>query len=77
MLPYLTLLQVGFAVPPLSPKVRWALTPPFRPYRARFAAHEAVCFLLHCPSPIPREMDAWPLASTLLYGARTFLPREP
>ena len=30
--PYLTLLQVGFAVPLLSPEARWALTPPFRPY---------------------------------------------
>jgi len=29
---YLTLLPVGLAVPPLLPKVRWALTPPFHPY---------------------------------------------
>jgi len=30
--PFLVLLQVGFAVPPMSPPTRWALTPPFHPY---------------------------------------------
>lgn len=34
----------------------------------------AVSFLLHCPSQVPHETSAWPLASILLYGARTFLP---
>ncbi len=33
MLPYLVLLQEGFAVPCVSPRKRWALTPPFHPYR--------------------------------------------
>ena len=28
---YLALLHAGFAVPPLSPAERWALTPPFHP----------------------------------------------
>ena len=32
-LPYLVLLQEGFAVPSVSPRKRWALTPPFHPYR--------------------------------------------
>src|SRR5690606_6583386 len=31
--PYLALLQVGFSMPPPSPGARWALTPPFHPYR--------------------------------------------
>ena len=30
--PYSVLLPVGFAVPPLLPGARWALTPPFHPY---------------------------------------------
>lgn len=32
-LPYVALLRVGFAVPLSLPKARWALTPPFHPYR--------------------------------------------
>jgi hypothetical protein len=32
---YLVLLQVGFAVPPVSPRARCALTAPFHPYRKR------------------------------------------
>ena len=32
--PYLVLLPVGFAVPLPLPVARWALTPPFHPYRA-------------------------------------------
>ena len=76
--PGLVLLRVGFAVPPPSPEGRCALTAPFHPYRP--LARPAVCFLLHCPSS---HLD-WPLASTLPYGARTFLdgnlaapPRPP
>lgn len=30
---YLALLRLGFTVPPLLPVARWALTPPFHPYR--------------------------------------------
>ena len=33
--PYSVLLPVGFTVPLLLPVARWALTPPFHPYRAR------------------------------------------
>src|SRR3984893_7215685 len=33
LLPYLALLQVGFAVPSLLPSPRCALTAPFHPYR--------------------------------------------
>ena len=63
----LALLPVGFARPPhhcdagaLLPHL-FTLTSPQR--------GEAVCFLLHFPSGHP----AWPLASTVLCGVRTFL----
>jgi len=65
------LLQVGFAVPPSSPRERCALTAPFHPYRCLSAT--AVYFLLHCPSSHPD----WPLASSLPCGARTFLDGRP
>ena len=29
---YLVLLHVGFSVPAVFPRLRWALTPPFHPY---------------------------------------------
>jgi len=35
-LPYLVLLQMGFAVPSVLPRPRWALTSPFHPYRPGF-----------------------------------------
>ena len=37
--------------------------------RAGGPAYEAVCFLWHCPA----DHSGWPLATTLPYGARTFL----
>lgn len=51
---------------PLS--ARWALTPPFHPYLSP-CGPSAVSSLLHCLS----ARAAWPLASTLSCGARTFL----
>src|SRR5882757_9312137 len=52
-----------------SPR-RWcALTAPFHPCRRPRAVAWAVYFLLHSPSGLP----AWPLASTLSFGVRTFL----
>ncbi len=47
---------------------RWSLTPPFHPYRPLGAGG---MFLWHCPSGHP----AWPLASTVPCGVRTFLER--
>ena len=52
---YLALLQPGFTLPRLLPDVRWALTPPFHPYRPDL--RPAVYFLWHFPSPATRE---WP-----------------
>lgn len=48
--PYLALLLVGLAVPPMLPGARWAFTPPFHrdPRQAR-----AVCFLWRFPSGFP------------------------
>lgn len=35
--PYLVLLQVMLTLPSVSPQMRWALTPPFHPYRLSVA----------------------------------------
>jgi len=61
-----TLLQVGFALPPLSPGARWSLTPPFHPYRCKAPA---VCSLWHFPA----DHSGSALPTTLPCGARTFL----
>jgi hypothetical protein len=69
LLPYLALLQVGFAMPPLLPGARCALTAPFHPCRRPVTGAWAVCFLLHFPWA--RAPQALP--GTLSAGARTFL----
>lgn len=48
--PYLALLPMGFSVPRRLLAGRWALTPPFHPYRRARWRTAAVCFLWHCPS---------------------------
>src|SRR5712691_10725589 len=70
LLPYLVLLRRGFAMP--SPLTRDAV----RSYRTVSPLPprpcdrgSAVCFLLHFPS----RCRAWPLASLLPVGVRTFL----
>ena len=75
--PYLVLLPVGFAVPPLLPAARCALTAPFHPYciarrlppGAAKANNKAVCFLLHFPWVTPAGRYPAPC----FRGARTFL----
>ena len=55
--PYSVLLPVWFAMPPLLPGTRWALTPPFHPCRtATRRRRQAVCFLWHFPWGRPRRM---------------------
>jgi len=73
--PYLALLRRGFAVP--SPLARDAVRSyrtvsplPPRHFACAQCRRPAVCFLLHCPS----RRRAWPLASLLPVGVRTFLP---
>ena len=51
--PYSVLLPAGFAVPPLLPGARCALTAPFHPCLG--ASPAAVCFLWHCPWGCPRR----------------------
>jgi len=69
-LPYLALLQVGFAVPSVLPRPRCALTAPFHPCQHLLRGTSAVCSLLHFPWA--RAPQALP--GTLSTGARTFLP---
>ena len=75
--PYLVLLRVGFTESRCHHRDWCALTAPFHPYQARYTAvspvpcmNLAVCFLWHFPWGHPH----WTLSSTLLCGARTFLP---
>ena len=70
--PYSVLLRAGLAMPRLSPGARCALTAPFHPYLSP-EGPSAVYFLWRFPSGYP----AWPLASALPCGARTFLRPEP
>jgi hypothetical protein len=80
--PYSALLPVGFAMPPLLPRARWALAPPFHPCRGRgfpLPWRSALCGTFpgpwapsanrQCPLPAGR----WP--APYLRGARTFLQR--
>src|SRR5688572_19158717 len=64
---YLTLLQLGFAMPPTLPWMRWALTPPFHPYLRNSAGglFSVALSVTHC---VPRRYLA-----ALPNGARTFL----
>jgi len=65
---YLVLQAVGFALPPLLPATRCALTAPFQPYLCP-EGPSAVCFLRHFPAGHPGR----PLAATAPCPARTFL----
>jgi hypothetical protein len=62
----LALLPVGDAWPVVSPR------PPVRPYRTVSPSPTRVGNALLC-CPVPPDHSAWLLASTALYGARTFL----
>ena len=68
-LPYSTLLRMGFARPAGSPDGRWALTPPFHPYRGR---PRRFAFLRHFPWVRTRRN----FSCILPCRARTFLPRS-
>ena len=63
---YSALLQLGFAVPSVLPRTRWALTPPFHPYlrlREGGLISVALSVTRRCPGV------TW----QLVHGARTFL----
>ena len=65
--PYSVLLPVGFAVPPLLPAARCALTAPFRPGRAETR------WYIFCGT-FPQVTLAGRYPAPFLAGARTFLP---
>jgi len=74
--PYLVLLRRGFAVPSTltCDAVRsYRTVSPLPPMLACARTGSAVCFLLHFPS----RHRAWPLASLLPVGVRTFLDGFP
>jgi len=65
---YLALLPLGFAVPPVLPRTRWALTPPFHPYLGfrkggLFSVALSVTRRTACPGVTWQRVQ----------GARTFL----
>jgi hypothetical protein len=66
--PYSVLLLVGFALPPLLPAARCALTAPFRPCRTEIRR------FVFCGT-IPEVSPAGRYPAPFFRGARTFLPR--
>ena len=69
--PYSALLPVGLAMRRLLPAPRWALTPPFHPYRRLCGARPcttAVCFLWRFPSGYPARA----LPGTVASGSPDF-----
>ena len=65
--PYSVLLPVGFAMPPLLPEARCALTAPFRPYSAKAERYD------FCGT-FPWVAPAGSYPAPFLAGARTVLP---
>src|SRR5258708_9417414 len=66
--PYLVLLPVAFAVPLPLPVARWALTPPFHPYRPGEPGRRSIL----CGT-FPGVAPAGRYPAPCLRGARTFL----
>src|SRR5580693_7377225 len=50
---YAALLPMGFALPPALPRARWALTPPFHPYRQVAVASGGGLFSVALSSALP------------------------
>jgi hypothetical protein len=71
LLPYLVLLHVGFSLPAELLPPRCALTAPFHPYPAPCGARRYI----FCGTFRRALRPSRPLAGTLPYGDRTFLPR--
>jgi len=68
---YLDFLPVGFAVPSRSPGTRWALTPPFHPYRigCRTMNIDAdLCINVHSPTSNPAVCFLWHFPCPCRYG---------
>ena len=76
---YLALLRPGFTLPRLLPDARWALTPPFHPYRPSCNRRCIFCGTFRRPPPkgdYPKVADAQALPGGLPSGARTFLAKH-
>ena len=72
--PYLALLPVGLAMPPLLPAARWALTPPFHPYLPTIQSE--LCNgrrFIFCGA-FRRVTPPGRYPAPFLFGVRTFLP---
>ena len=72
--PYLALLPVGLAMPPLLPGARWALTPPFQPFPVSPEANlkTSVGWFVFCGA-FRRVAPPGRYPAPLLVGVRTFL----
>ncbi len=69
--PYLALLLAGLAVPPVLPRARWALTPPFHPCPGRSRGRSVFC------GAFPRVAPGGRYPPPFLSGVRTFLAPLP
>ena len=87
---YLALLHAGFAVPPLLPAERWALTPPFHPYQIALPLEdvsevflrpvteaERTGGLFSVALSVAEKLDPLALPGALPCGVRTFLQHDP
>src|SRR4051812_28841264 len=72
---YSVLLPVGFAVPPPLLEARWALTPPFHPYRGQYTTRprrSVLCGTVPEASPREGSNSAGRYPAPFVHGARTF-----
>ena len=67
----MALLRLGFAVPPVLPPVRWALTPPFHPYQQQYLIAGGLFSV--ALSIVDFSDHVQELPGNLPRGARTFL----
>jgi len=80
--PYLALHRTGFSVPPSLRQERWALTPPFHPYRLMQARDWRFVFCGTIRRDVSRHRLPYispgnpELRGILPYGVRTFLPLQ-
>ena len=74
--PYLALLPVGLAVPPLLPAARWALTPPFHPDPPPVSVPRPDDWRFDFCGAFRRVAPPGRYPAPLLFGVRTFLPRK-
>ena len=78
--PYSVLLPVGFAMPPLLPVARWALTPPFHPCPAipcvRYEPYRRTAGRFAFCGTFPGVAPAGRYPAPCFHGARTFLTRS-